>query len=278
MLATANSGARAQWVIDSLIQAERNFAAHAESHSVKEAFLAFADSSSWMFVEGKAIKAIDFWTKREKNKTLLKWRPAFAEISRLGDMGYTTGPWSYQEKPGDPVLARGNYSTVWYKDQNGEWKFLVDLGNDGSPEINDSTCRKDDNTDPGYYPSTLQEMLKAENRLISTTSHYNHNGETRMNWYREFFSKSSWTILNRNERKPAFDTDNYFGAIESIPAEIHYTILHSGISSSNDLGYVFGTTLINGTSENYLRIWRAERKGWKLALEVLRYQPPPANN
>jgi ketosteroid isomerase-like protein len=45
----------------------------------------------------------------------------------------------------------------------------------------------------------------------------------------------------------------------------------SGIASSGDIGYVYGTTIIDGKTDNYLRIWRREKTGWKIAVEVLRY-------
>jgi len=56
-----------------------------------------------------------------------------------------------------------------------------------------------------------------------------------------------------------------------MPTQIKYEFIDSGISSSGDLGYVYGTTMINGKQDGYLRIWRKETEGWKIALEVLRY-------
>ena len=37
------------------------------------------------------------------------------------------------------------------------------------------------------------------------------------------------------------------------------------------MGYTYGTAIINGKTENYFRIWRNEKAGWRIALEVLRY-------
>lgn len=48
------------------------------------------------------------------------------------------------------------------------------------------------------------------------------------------------------------------------------TIIGSGIASSGDLAYVYGNTIIDNKPENYLHIWRKEKHGWKIALEVLR--------
>lgn len=125
--------ASAQKGIDNLIQVEKNFAAYSVGHSTKEAFQKFIDSSSLMFENGIPVKAVDFWAKREKKPGILNWRPQFAEIAASGDFGYTTGPWTFQNSLNDSVVARGQYSTIWYIDKKGEWKFVLDLGNEDTP-------------------------------------------------------------------------------------------------------------------------------------------------
>ena len=40
----------------------------------------------------------------------------------------------------------------------------------------------------------------------------------------------------------------------------------------NDLGYVYGTADINDKRDGYLRIWRREKDGWKIAVEVLHFK------
>jgi ketosteroid isomerase-like protein len=59
--------------------------------------------------------------------------------------------------------------------------------------------------------------------------------------------------------------------IDKTPSNIQFTVTGAGIASTGDLAYVYGNTLINDKPENYLRIWRKEKQGWKIALEVLRY-------
>ena len=51
--------------VNDLIKAEKDFAAYSVAHSTKEAFEAFIDSNSIMFDNGKVVKAIDFWAKRQ---------------------------------------------------------------------------------------------------------------------------------------------------------------------------------------------------------------------
>jgi hypothetical protein len=61
----------------------------------------------------------------------LKWKPLFADAAQSGEMGYTHGVWHLSTK--DTSLM-GTYFTVWKKDENGNWKFILDGGNDGLGE------------------------------------------------------------------------------------------------------------------------------------------------
>lgn len=263
----------AQLPVDSLIAAEKSFSAYAGSHSTKEAFEAYIDSNSWMFENGNPVKAVEYWSKREKKPSLLQWWPLYADVSASGDFGYTTGPWTYQAKAGDSIIARGQYSTVWHKNEKGEWKFLVDLGADDIPETKETFCQKGEGNFWGnkHESSTLPALLKAEKNLIRYTAQKEYRKNERIHWYRQSMAHSFFSLLIRNGQTPAWDTDNYYRIMNLMPGKISYTILGSGIAPSGDMGYVFGVTLINGKKENYIRIWHLENKQWKLALEVLRY-------
>jgi hypothetical protein len=62
-------------------------------------------------------------------RNLLAWQPIFARVSIAGDLGYTTGPWEYKDNIKDEKPSGyGNFVTVWKKQADGSWKFVVDLG------------------------------------------------------------------------------------------------------------------------------------------------------
>jgi hypothetical protein len=255
----------AQKGIDNLIKAEKDFAAYSVAHSTKEAFLQFIDSNSIMFDEGKPVKAIDYWKKREKRPGVLNWLPQFAEISASGDFGYTTGPWTFQNSIKDSVVARGQYSTVWYLNKNNEWKFLVDLGID--------------NTQPGSEDEGILDTPKEPDNsfaiahvapLVLADNNFNKLLEKRKSKaYKAWLSNES--ILNRNGFLPATSSAERKVIIDSTPSGINCEMKGWNVSKVPDMGYTYGTAILNGKTENYLRIWRREKGGWKIALEVLRY-------
>jgi hypothetical protein len=255
----------AQKGIDNLIQAEKNFAAYSVAHSTKEAFQHFIDSNSIMFDYGKQISAIEFWNKREKNATVLNWWPQYAEISASGDFGYTTGPWTFQPTKTDTVVARGQYITVWHINKNGEWKFLVDLGisntQPGSTEERIIDTPKEPAVPDEHPPISLLERNDTNfNSLVV---------KDKSKAYETWLSHES--ILARNGFLPAVNSVERRNIIDSTPAVVKYKMDGCGISPVPDMGYTYGRVIISGKTENYMRIWRREKAGWKIAVEVLRY-------
>jgi len=163
----------------------------------------------------------------------------------------------------DTVIARGQYTTVWHIDAKGEWKFLVDLGVGNTPKVLMLSLDKI-KAKKVLGDASTDEVLKAEQNFIDT---YKTDKSKAYNTY-----LSSKSILNRNGLYyPALSKKSQLAMITNSPTDIQFTIAGSGIASSGDMAYVYGNTVINNKAENYLHIWRKEKEGWKIALEVLRY-------
>lgn len=81
-------------------------------------------------LEGK--KAIaEFYKKSSDSSYILTWKPLYADVSSSGELGYTYGTWELKLKSGNEPPSYGTYATVWKKNKKGEWKFVLDTGNDG---------------------------------------------------------------------------------------------------------------------------------------------------
>ena len=61
---------------------------------------------------------------------VLTWEPLYADISSSGDLGYTYGLFSSFIKA-DSSVVRGKYVTIWKKQPDGSWKYVLDGGNEG---------------------------------------------------------------------------------------------------------------------------------------------------
>lgn len=65
----------------------------------------------------------------------ISWQPLRAQVSRSGDMGYTSGAYqmTFNDASGKPITDKGKYATVWKKQADGSWKVLLDIFNTDLP-------------------------------------------------------------------------------------------------------------------------------------------------
>jgi ketosteroid isomerase-like protein len=253
---------KAQKSIEGLIDAEKSFAAYSVAHGTKDAFLKFADSAGIVFIQEieASANAIDVWNKRENRPGKLDWQPEYAEIANSKDFGYTTGPYTFTRN--DSVLARGEYVTVWQINKDGEWKFLLDLGVSNTPKILVINLNKISAEKISGNAST-DDMVKAEQEFIFSFK------IDRKKAYEKYLSGKS--ILKRNGEYSVTNKKLQKKTIADDPLDTKFKMIGSGIASSGDLGYIYGTITVGVKQFGYQRIWRKEKDGWKIALEVLRY-------
>src|SRR5947209_2622659 len=84
-----------------VVEAEHAFALYSIEHGMKEAFLRFAAPDGIIF-RRSPVNAVEAWTQTNPAPAgLLTWYPTYADVSRAGDLGWTTGPYEFREKPAD---------------------------------------------------------------------------------------------------------------------------------------------------------------------------------
>lgn len=61
----------------------------------------------------------------------LEWIPRDGSVAASGDLGWTWGEYvaRYRSPEGEPLSSTGKYINVWVLDSDGEWRVLVDMGN-----------------------------------------------------------------------------------------------------------------------------------------------------
>jgi dipeptidyl aminopeptidase/acylaminoacyl peptidase len=119
---------------DALLAADTAFAKLAAQKDAAEAFFAFAAEGATLLPAGeppvKGREAIR-QTMTALSGSELRWVPIAAELSRSGDLGYTWGTYDYRAPTADGQTNshHGKYVTVWKRQPDGAWKFVVDIGN-----------------------------------------------------------------------------------------------------------------------------------------------------
>ena len=61
----------------------------------------------------------------------LTWKPLKADVAKSGELGYTygTSELTTKDKDGKTQVRYYKYVSVWKKQKNGEWKLVLDMGN-----------------------------------------------------------------------------------------------------------------------------------------------------
>ncbi|UCH66416.1 MAG: DUF4440 domain-containing protein [Ignavibacterium sp.] len=124
---------------EKLIQTDRDFAILSVEKGAAEAFNQFLTDDALQLparrnpIEGR-INIYDNM-KENQDKYTLNWSPKYAEVSKLGELGYTWGTYTvtYSDEAGVEQKSYGKYLNIWKKQKDGSWKVAVDMGNE-SPE------------------------------------------------------------------------------------------------------------------------------------------------
>ncbi len=248
---------------EALIKAEKDFEKSCLENGIRDGFLAHVDSNGIQFTGKGPVEAKKFWQSQPVFDGIFSWSPSFAEMSVSGNWGYTTGNYLHRPKRlSDSVVESGQYTTVWHRIENGQWKYLFDIGNSHSNQLLDN------------YPVTVAaDKYRAakntnESNIISQENTFIHSFEQSISRGYHNMASSKY-ILNITDRSPLTSTDSAVAILNRI-SSLQYHPVGVKISPAADMAAVYGTIDQAGKTGSYLRIWRHEKEGWKIALEVIR--------
>ena len=248
--------------VTDVIEAEKKFAAYAVEYSTKEAFFQYLDSNAVMFDKGEIIEAKKLSANLPGSTVKLLWKPAFAGISKSGDLAFTTGPWEIRPAVSDTSVASGQFATIWVKTAAGEWKFLADLGvganqkMDEYKEVKFAAAGRASMIDTGFV-ATLETQINAQYAKEGPDALVNAA------------AANCWYIVENN--RPLQGVTEIRNRAKMItPAGIRFTPVKSAVATSGDLAYAYGYVHYNNKKENYLRVWQNTDNGWKMLLVLIK--------
>ncbi len=112
---------------------DSEFSDYSKEHGMRKAFMEYIDDDGVMMKDNalpfKGARAIDFISSMNDSSVELTWEPQGGDISNSGELGYTYG--IYEMRDGSDKVERGTYVTIWKKQEDGKWKFVLDSGNQG---------------------------------------------------------------------------------------------------------------------------------------------------
>lgn len=120
-----------------LLEADRAFSKLSNEKGMKAAFIEYIDSNGVLLKPAHlpiaGANAIDYLIQQNDTGFILTWQPHDGFVSESADLGYTYGIYSLKPSVSDTVFY-GTYVTIWKKQANGGWKFVLDSGNEGLGE------------------------------------------------------------------------------------------------------------------------------------------------
>lgn len=272
----------------SLVETERAFAKMGAEKGIRDSFLAYLADDGVLFrpapVNGK-----QWMSARPARPGLLAWEPTFAYVSRAGDLGYDTGPWEFREKgPDDKPIGYGYFVTVWKKQPDGTWKFVVDLGT-SNPSPTSANKGWQPPADEGKKEKSAKKKVNVEaeqasllnlDREFSKASVAQGLVDAYLSYLADdvrFYREGAFPVTGREAAR---------AALSEKQGVMNWQPVKAGVSISGDLGYTYGTYDFKGSgadgkeaAENggYARVWKKQANGkWKVVLDILNPAPPPA--
>jgi len=122
-----------------LLKVDEEFSAEAQRAGVADAFVRYAAPDARMLPQGKeVVSGLDAVRRQMAGfpaKATLSWKPFHADVAASGDLGYTLGTYELRatDETGKAKVSHGKYCSVWKKQPDGKWKWVVDVGT-SSPE------------------------------------------------------------------------------------------------------------------------------------------------
>jgi len=260
-----------------LVQMERDFARAAATKGTRDAFLEFIADDGILFQPGP-ISGKKFWTERQPRKGLLSWEPIFADVSRAGDLGYTTGPWEFRPNGADDKpVAFGQYFTIWKKQSDGSWKFVLDRGV-GSEKpfatkillfpLNDEESTTSGNVD--------RETGRAIVKKLETEFAERSAKKGAADAFDSYLAEDA--RLLRENVAPAVGKNTALSLVSARLGNLSWQVTAADISASGDLGYTYGVFEFKSGSTasehgSYVHVWKKHNGKWKVVLDIMSPDP-----
>lgn len=259
--------------IDEVVAAERAFAADGYARGVKLSFLAHSAPDAVIFGPGPTNAHESLNASPDENlsepRTHLVWWPLYAGIAKSGDLGFTTGPYALDDE------RRGHYFTIWKKQDDGSWKWVLDAGvgadasneaAQGSP-VDYLAASKE----KSLTPDAAMEDVAAIEAAIAEAA-----GSGIQSAYEPYLDADS--RLHSSGPPPAKSKEGRAAVFAARPRSAAFSPLGGGASRAGDLVWTYGEARWSESGEAktgyYVRVWQKRRANWRIVFDE--FLPPPA--
>jgi ketosteroid isomerase-like protein len=260
--APAPSAAALPAAAQQIDDAEHAFAQAVAQAGIAQGFRQFAAPDAVMFLpdptQARPALAGQRWPGE------LVWRARYVGVARSGDLAFSAGP-SLLRGTGRP--SGGFYLTVWRRQPDGRWKFVLDHAADmpsaiWGPPVRPLTVVTAER--PAGPPSN-EGMREADGAL---------NAALPKGAARAFAARlDDQALMVRARRPPAHGRRKVLALVADTPPVLEAATLGGSRSMDGGFGYTYGRARWSGAAGPqtgyYVRVWRATPQGWRLLADLL---------
>lgn len=247
-----------------VVAAERAFAADGTAHGIKRSFLAHSTPDAILFAPDP-VKAHELYGPRpDKPHPPLVWWPLWAGLARSGDLGFTTGPSTFDGK------ENGWYFTVWARQEDGAWKWIYD---GGSPSAHGAAPPQ--GSQPGYLPPATGPKTDAAAAMSAVQAVEADLAKTAATdtvaAYQAVLAPDA--RVTGSPSVPATTPIAVKAELARRPSAIAFAPLGGRASAGGDLVWTYGdarwTEGAKDRRGHYVRIWQSRADGWRLVFDQI---------
>ena len=275
-LPTAAQKKRSADELTQMVETERAFSRMSEEKGIREAFDAFIADDGILF-RPRAVRGRKWMQEHplpsSDKRPLLTWQPIYAFMSRSGDLGYTTGPWQYKNDIKDSkASAFGNFMTVWKKQADGNWRFVLDLGI-SNPEPR--TPVKPAFSRPASANFKAIDVDQERTALLNEEREFS-KASAELGAAEAFLLKADVDArVYREGRMPFVGRSAGARAMYATPTKWTWEPAFADVSRAGDLAYSYGAYELRDKktdaiteSGNYARVWKKVAGMWRVVIDV----------
>ncbi len=256
--------------LQTLAETEKSFARYAAEKDTKSAFLEFAAPDGIMFTPNP-INAKNYWNSRGPSKGLLSWLPSFVDVASNGALGWTTGPWAYYPNgKTEAAVAWGEFVTLWQKQPDGKFKWVLDVGIDHAEAPVDGVTWKS----PADSGRELNE--KGSVAGDSANRFFEMTDQGQLSKAYKTFAADDIRVL-RQGKMPILGKAALLAELKKNKTSVAYA-KRSVFFGAADLAYItnsYTLTKADKTTENghFMQIWKLRAGKWQIVLDILHPTP-----
>lgn len=252
----------------SLVKAEKEFAETLAKKGAKTAFTTFAAADGLAF-RPNPVNTKTYYASQPDSKDI-SWTPVYAKVSRSGDWGFTTGP--YTENGDKP--SYGQYLSVWKANGGGTWELALDLGTSSNKPLNKVTPEFIEPKD-FYKPKFLNDKQRAAGTDIIAATEKTLNATLKSYGIPAFAG-----FLNGDARllfpgyEPIIGKDKILPFFNSMISKISFKTTKVNKADGGDLAYTYGVATIDYKADlresfNYVFIYeRQADHNWNIIVQA----------